>query len=150
MATSQKQSQAKKQPPKQAAATKKASAGAELVCPECGRTFTRAAALGAHRSRAHGVAGRSTQATKRRAAGSQSRASRSSATTARASGTTNGRRKRQATSRGTGRSSMPRAADGINRDALLTTLFPTGIPAREEVMRAASSWLDEAERLAKL
>jgi len=45
---------------------------------------------------------------------------------------------------------MPRAADGINRDALLTTLFPTGIPAREEVMRAASSWLDEAERLAKL
>jgi len=28
-------------------------------CPECGRTFGRAAALGAHRRRAHGVAGTS-------------------------------------------------------------------------------------------
>ena len=27
-----------------------------LVCPECGRSFTRAAALGSHRSRVHGVA----------------------------------------------------------------------------------------------
>jgi uncharacterized C2H2 Zn-finger protein len=31
----------------------------ELVCPECGKTFTRPASLGAHRNRAHGVAGSS-------------------------------------------------------------------------------------------
>lgn len=30
-----------------------------FVCPECGRKFGRAQALGAHRSRAHGVAGTS-------------------------------------------------------------------------------------------
>jgi hypothetical protein len=29
----------------------------EFKCPECGRTFTRAAALGAHRRQAHGIAG---------------------------------------------------------------------------------------------
>jgi hypothetical protein len=40
--------------------------------------------------------------------------------------------------------------DGVNRDALLKTLFPDGIPAREDVMRAASGWLDEAERLSRL
>ena len=28
-----------------------------LTCPECGKTFTRAAALGAHRKMTHGVAG---------------------------------------------------------------------------------------------
>src|SRR5689334_18558372 len=45
-----------------------AASGAEFVCPECGRTFGRAAALGAHRSRAHGVAGQSAQAQKSRQA----------------------------------------------------------------------------------
>ena len=35
---------------------------AEFVCPECGRSFTRAAALGAHRRQAHGVVGVSRQA----------------------------------------------------------------------------------------
>jgi hypothetical protein len=28
-------------------------------------------------------------------------------------------------------------------------LFPEGLPAREEVIRAASDWLDEAERLSR-
>jgi hypothetical protein len=37
----------------------------------------------------------------------------------------------------------------IDRDALLQTLFPRGIPAREDVIRDASRWLDEAERLAR-
>jgi hypothetical protein len=32
---------------------------------------------------------------------------------------------------------------------LLNTIFPNGIPACEDVIRAASSWLDEAERLAR-
>jgi hypothetical protein len=40
--------------------------------------------------------------------------------------------------------------NGIDRDALLKTLFPDGIPAREEVIRAASGWLDDAERLARM
>jgi len=29
-------------------------------------------------------------------------------------------------------------------------LFPDGMPAREEVIRAASGWLDEAERLSRV
>jgi len=37
----------------------------------------------------------------------------------------------------------------IDRDALLALVYPNGIPARETVIRAASSWLDEAERLAQ-
>jgi hypothetical protein len=40
--------------------------------------------------------------------------------------------------------------ESVDRDALLRTLFPSGIPAREEVIRSINSWLDEAERLAKL
>jgi hypothetical protein len=28
-------------------------------------------------------------------------------------------------------------------------LFPNGVPAREETLRAATPWLDEAERLAQ-
>jgi hypothetical protein len=33
---------------------------------------------------------------------------------------------------------------------LLATLFPNGIPPREDVIRSINSWLDEGERLAKL
>jgi hypothetical protein len=33
---------------------------------------------------------------------------------------------------------------------LLTTLFPDGVPAREEVIRAATAWLDDGERLARM
>jgi len=38
----------------------------------------------------------------------------------------------------------------IDRDALLKTIFPSGMPAREEVMQAAMGWLDEAERLTRM
>jgi hypothetical protein len=38
----------------------------------------------------------------------------------------------------------------VNRDALLKALFPNGMPAREEVVRAATAWLDQAEQLAGL
>lgn len=45
----------------------------------------------------------------------------------------------------------PRAAarprDSMMRDALLQVLFPSGIPAREDIVRAVNVWLDEAERL---
>jgi hypothetical protein len=33
---------------------------------------------------------------------------------------------------------------------LATDLFPTGMPAREQVIRAVSGWLDDAERLARM
>jgi hypothetical protein len=42
------------------------------------------------------------------------------------------------------------SAAEIDRDRLLQTIFPSGVPAREEVIRAANAWLDEAERLAHL
>ncbi len=126
--------------------TKKAAA---FVCPECGRTFTRAAALGAHRRQAHGVAGASSQ--------SRSQKTRRSATAPRAAATTQ-RRKTGATPatraapRSGSRPSRPnaRAAGAINRDALIQTLFPGGIPAKESVLRSLNSWLDEAERLARM
>src|ERR687885_396866 len=90
-----------------------------LVCPECGRTFGRPAAMGAHRRRAHGVVGAT--------AGTRSRAKR---TAQPGSGSTN--------------------AAGVDRDALLQALFPNGVPAREDVIRAVSQLLDEAERLTRL
>jgi hypothetical protein len=39
---------------------------------------------------------------------------------------------------------------GADRDALLKALFPNGIPPKEEIIRAANSWLDDAERLARM
>lgn len=94
---------------------------AELKCPECGKTFGRAASLGAHRNRAHGVAGGSKTATSRR---SRPR--------------TNAKR-----------TSRPQH-HGVDRDQLLEAVFPNGVPPREDVIRRVGSWLDEAERLAKL
>jgi uncharacterized C2H2 Zn-finger protein len=120
---------------------RKASTAEEFKCPECGRTFTRAAALGAHRRQAHGVVG----------AVSQRRANRrTSGRATSATATTSTRRRR--TSRAVGSSPRARASrDGsVDRDALLQKLFPNGIPAKENVIRAINSWLDEAERIAKM
>jgi len=108
--------------------------GGEFTCPECARTFSRAAALGAHRRRAHGVAG--TSANAKRAA----------------------RRERGASSgpRATTRPRTGAASPGgtqknaSNRDALLESLFPNGVPPREDVIRAVGLWLDEADRLAAM
>jgi predicted RNA-binding Zn-ribbon protein involved in translation (DUF1610 family) len=96
--------------------------GGEFKCPECGKTFARAAALGSHRRRAHGVVGASAEA------GSTSRSRARSSSSSRSV-------------RSTGR---------VDRDALLQTLFPTGVPAKEDVIRSLNGWLDEAERLAAL
>jgi uncharacterized C2H2 Zn-finger protein len=115
-----------------------------LKCPECGKTFNRAASLGAHRNRAHGVAGASTRARRTRArrghrnGGGTTRRSPAAQTTRQQ---TTGARRRSSSSDG-GRS-------GINRDALLQSIFPNGVPAREEVIRRANAWLDEAEQLAR-
>ena len=107
----------------------------ELTCPECGRTFGRAAALGAHRRQAHGVAGSSNQ--------SRARRSRTAATSRRG-------RKTTATRGGSRTRTTARSNGTVDRDALLRSLFPEGIPAKESVIRSVNDWLDEAERLSRL
>jgi uncharacterized C2H2 Zn-finger protein len=92
------------------------SSPAPFKCPECGKEFNRAASLGAHRNRTHGVTG----ASPRRA----SKSARSARATAKTSST-------------------------VDRDALLQALFPTGIPAKESVIRDVNAWLDQAERLSR-
>ena len=111
----------------------------ELECPECGKRFGRPASLGAHRQRAHGVAGAS-----KRNGGSGSRTP-----TTPASGrgkSSDGARRRS----GAADSARPRSDNGVDRDALLRQIFPNGIPPREQIVKRASSWLDEAEKLAAL
>jgi hypothetical protein len=127
-----------------------ASPAASFTCPECGRTFTRAAALGAHRSRAHGVAGRSA-----RRAGSTAGNSPATRTSGGGTGNARTRGKTSAATRSTasGRRTSRRAAassSGVDRNQLLSALFPTGIPPREGVIREVDAWLDQAERLANL
>ncbi len=111
------------------------NAGDEFTCPACGRSFGRAAALGAHR-RSHGVVGKKSGS--QRPTGKRSSRSRSSSR-ANSASSTSGRR---------GRSTQRTA--GVNRDALLRALFPNGVPAREQTLSAVSAWLDEAQRLAGL
>ena len=100
-----------------------------LNCPECGKTFTRPASLGAHRNRAHGVVGASARRTGRRSSsrngGSTPRKDRAQAT-------------RQQTKRARSRASSSNGARRrVDRDALLQTLFPSGVPPREAVIRRA-------------
>ena len=116
----------------------------EFKCPECGRTFTRAAALGAHRRQAHGIAGATSRS---RAAGRSTGRTAARATAATATST---RRRRPARSASGSPRARARRDGSVDRDALLQKLFPNGIPAKEEVIRAINSWLDEAERLAKI
>jgi hypothetical protein len=42
------------------------------------------------------------------------------------------------------------SSGAVNRDALLGTLFPNGLPARGDVLRATNQWLDDAERLTRM
>jgi hypothetical protein len=46
--------------------------------------------------------------------------------------------------------SVSTGRNGVNRDGLLRSLFPNGIPAREDAIRQVNAWLDEAERLARM
>jgi uncharacterized C2H2 Zn-finger protein len=149
MATSKRQPAAKKRAgSKRTTSRRAATAGAEFVCPECGRTFARAAALGAHRNRAHGIAGQSAGATKRRASVARAATAKKSPSARKRAGAP--AKPRSAGRTRTRAARSPASRDGINRDALLKTLFPQGIPAREDVMRAASGWLDDAERLSRM
>jgi hypothetical protein len=126
----------------------------QLSCPECGKTFTRAQALGAHRRQAHGVAGTSKNAKNQRAVVASTATSRrggklrARATNSSASAAPQSKRARGAVAgaRGSGNGRRQK----VERDALLRTLFPTGIPPQQEVIVAVNSWLDEAERLARI
>jgi uncharacterized C2H2 Zn-finger protein len=138
--------------------SQESSAQTDFRCPECGRTFTRAAALGAHRRQAHGVLGASakqrtgkSRSSSRTAAGG---AGASHRPTAAAQSVAAGRRAATAATAGGRSRRRPaparvtrRDGNGVDRDRLLGTLFPNGIPAREEIVHAANQWLDEAERL---
>jgi C2H2-type zinc finger len=97
------------------------------TCPECGRRFSRAQALGAHRRQAHGIAGTSRRTQARQQADG-----------------------RAASGGDTGKSARRRSANGVDHDRLLQTLFPDGIPAREDIIGALNSWLAEADRIARL
>jgi hypothetical protein len=108
-----------------------------LTCPECGRTFSRPAALGAHRARAHGVAGSSQNARSRRnAAARNAAAARARRTPTQAPASAAAR-------------SAGRGGDGVDHDALLRTLFPNGIPPRQEIVAAVNEWLSQADGLAR-
>jgi hypothetical protein len=108
-----------------------------LSCPECGRSFSRPAALGAHRSRVHGVAGSSQNARSRR-----SRATAAAATKPRRARTQTAIRASNGATRRTARS-------GADHDALLRALFPDGIPPRQETIAAVNTWLAQADELAR-
>ena len=141
-----------------ATAPKAATPTDVLTCPECGRTFSRAAALGAHRKAAHGIAGTSKKtAAKSARSGADRKATRArrasaAAATVRETGrTATGRvpqtvspRRRVRVQPSTGNG----GGSGVDRDALLRALFPQGIPPRQEVIGAVNEWLNEAERLA--
>jgi C2H2-type zinc finger len=133
-----------------ARARKTPSSTEEFKCPECGRTFSRAAALGAHRRQAHGVVGTSNRASstnrgKRRTTTATARATRTRAGSASRRGPSSARTRVTASSDG-----RRRTRATADRDALLKALFPNGIPPREDVIRAVNVWLDEAERLARM
>jgi hypothetical protein len=109
-----------------------------FVCPECGKSFGRAQALGAHRSRSHGVAGSSRAA--------RSAASKSGAKTE----TARPRQGRRSNLGGSPEQAPQRDGGGVDRDQLLTTLFPHGVPAKVSVIEALARWLEEAERLSRM
>jgi predicted RNA-binding Zn-ribbon protein involved in translation (DUF1610 family) len=111
----------------------------QFTCPECGRVFSRAAALGAHRKAAHGVAGSKSSRARTRSRASNRRQS---------TGTRPGRRSTVTATRSN--ASRDGSAASVNRDALLAAIFPQGIPPRENVIRAVNVWLDDAERLARM
>jgi hypothetical protein len=124
-----------------------ATSTGEFKCPECGKTFTRAASLGAHRNRAHGIIG-----------ASKRRTTNATPTTTGTSGKGRGSARRSTTRRSTtstaaatpSRARRPDGRSTVDRNQLLQALFPKGVPPREDVIRRISGWLDEAEQLAKL
>ena len=114
----------------------------DTVCPECGRTFKRPSALGAHRWQAHRIAGSSPQARSRRRT--------AKAATGAAGGGRNGESGLPSELAGSQARPASDAESSVDRDALLRIVFPNGIPVRDDVIRYVTRWLDEAEMLARL
>jgi hypothetical protein len=117
------------------ARTTKTTKSGVLTCPECGNTFSRPAALGAHRSRVHGVAGTSQNARSRRNAAAKAAAAAP--------------RRARSTSPTATRAAAHGRNGGLDHDALLRALFPDGIPPRQDIVGAVNDWLDQADRLAR-
>jgi hypothetical protein len=109
-----------------------------VTWPECGKTFARPAALGAHRRRAHGVVGATARAREAAAVGGSGASRR------------RGGRRAQTNGGSVTGSRRATADGGVDRDTLLRALFPKGIPPKEDVVRSVNAWLDEAERLSRL
>jgi predicted RNA-binding Zn-ribbon protein involved in translation (DUF1610 family) len=141
----------------------------QFVCPECGREFSRASALGAHRKRSHGIAGTSRSATPssssrvRRTGPAAARSGTAARTTTRvvtgaaatAAKTAATRRRRSSSRSGstpgrTGAQARRSPNSTTTHDALLHALFPNGVPARASVIAALEPWLAEADRLARM
>jgi uncharacterized C2H2 Zn-finger protein len=123
----------------------------EFKCSECGRVFERSQSLGAHRRQAHGVAGESTRSQSRaratmRAGSTTSRRGAAAVGASRPRAAASVPRTRRSTSSGSqtsgGRASgagsrntdgrRTQQDSGVDRNQLLRTLFPSGIPASEE------------------
>jgi len=129
-----------------------------FVCPECGKTVKSAAGLGSHRYRAHNVEGSSRGASSAasKSAGKTGSARTTSAKTASAkSGTARAadgtpRRGAQAKTSKSRSRSTPDNGRQLDRDKLLSVLFPEGVPAKVSVIQALTPWLDEAERLSRM
>ena len=135
---------------KSASAKRSTSASAkqstQFKCPECGKTFSRAAGLGAHLKLSHGIAGASKRSQSRQRATTTGtrRRGRPATTAARSTSSTDTRRRGRPPG-----STTKRRSGSVNRDALLQALFPDGIPSSEATIRSLNAWLDEAERIAR-
>jgi C2H2-type zinc finger len=134
MSTSQSRSR------KTGSARKRGSSSAgTFVCPECGKTFSTPQGMGAHRNRVHGVAGTSPSAK-----ANKSRRARGKGVSVRSSSKTLARRGARPAA------SSTRRTGTVDRDQLLSAVFPGGVPAKTSVFEAVARWLDEADRLARL
>jgi hypothetical protein len=132
----------------------------EFICPECSRSFARAAALGAHRRSAHGITGASSSAARARANTASARRQTSTAAArrrpARAKTAARSAPRRTAGRPPSAQPLRPRrtTADGqrrvVDRDALLRSLFPNGIPPTEQALQQVNAWLEQAEQLTRL
>lgn len=111
----------------------KSAPATEFKCPECDRTFDRASALGAHRSRAHGVVGK--------------RRDGRAAPLGISGGDTHSRTRPSNRTRAARPSRAARSNGHVDHDALLKVMFPQGIPPRESVISSVNVWLAEADRL---
>lgn len=98
----------------------------ELACPECAaagvdKSFGTAQALGAHRNRSHGVAGKNAKKNKRQPQQAQPVAA-----------------------------VVKTPRKSLDRNKLLGLIFPDGIPAKAEMLTEIEKLLQDAARLSRV